>query len=316
MKAKNKLLTLLILSAGAAVTTAGINKAIQFSAVSKNLLAEPEPLCFKWRLGNVYYTKEGTGKPLLLIHDLDTCTSGYEWKQLIPFLSSKYTVYTVDLLGFGRSEKANMTYTNFLFVQLISDFIKSEIGHRTSIITSGETASIPLMACANNPDLFDQIMAINPLSLLDFSSIPGKTAKMYKCMIELPIIGTLLYNIASSKKMIMEELITKKLFNPYSVKSSYVDACYEAAHRGASPKSTFASIRCNYTKCNLVNALKKIDNSIYLVGGANIDNIEERLNEYKNYNSSIETILVPQTKELAHFEHPEKIAELVKTYFC
>ena len=95
MKAKNKLLTLLILSAGAAVTTAGINKAIQFSAVSKNLLAEPEPLCFKWRLGNVYYTKEGTGKPLLLIHDLDTCTSGYEWKQLIPFLSSKYTVYTI-----------------------------------------------------------------------------------------------------------------------------------------------------------------------------------------------------------------------------
>ena len=53
MKAKNKLLTLLILSAGAAVTTAAINKAIQVSAVSKNLLAEPEPLCFKWRLGNV-----------------------------------------------------------------------------------------------------------------------------------------------------------------------------------------------------------------------------------------------------------------------
>lgn len=74
----------------------------------------------------------------------------------------------------------------------------------------------------------------------------------------------------------MEELVTKKLYNPYSAKSSYVDACYEAAHRGASPKSTFASIRCNYTKCNLVNALKKIDNSIYLVGGANIDNIEER----------------------------------------
>ena len=60
MKAKNKLLTLLILSASAAVTTAAINKAIQVSAVSKNLLAESKPLCFKWRLGNVYYTKEGT----------------------------------------------------------------------------------------------------------------------------------------------------------------------------------------------------------------------------------------------------------------
>ena len=316
MKAKNKLLTLLILSASAAVTTAAINKAIQVSAISKNLLAEPEPLCFKWRLGNVHYTKEGTGKPLLLIHDLDTISSGHEWKQLIPLLRDEYTIYTIDLLGFGRSEKANMTYTNFLYVQMISDFIKSEIGHRTSIITSGEAASIPLMACANNPDLFDQIMAINPRSLLDFSSIPGKTAKMYKCIIEFPILGTLLYHIASSKKMILEELVTKKFFNPYSVKSSYVDACYEASHLGASPKSTFASIRCNYTKCNLVNALKKIDNSIYLLGGAGVENIEDRLNEYKDYNSYIETVLVPKTKELPHLEQPEKIAELIKTYFC
>lgn len=90
----------------------------------------------------------------------------------------------------------------------------------------------------------------------------------------------------------------------------------KASHLGASPKSTFASIRCNYTKCNLVNALKKIDNSIYLVGGAGVENIEDRLNEYKDYNSSIETVLVPKTKELPHLEQPEKIAELVKTYFC
>ena len=75
MKAKNKLLTLLILSAGAAVTTAAINKAIQVSAVSKNLLAEPEALCFKWRLGNIHYTKEGNGKPLLLIHEIDYISS-------------------------------------------------------------------------------------------------------------------------------------------------------------------------------------------------------------------------------------------------
>ena len=195
-------------------------------------------------------------------------------------------------------------------------FIKSEIGHRTNVITSGESASIPLMACANNPDLFDQIMAINPLSLLDFSTIPGKTAKMYKCIVELPIIGTLLYHIASSKKMITEELVTKGFFNPYSVKSSYVDSCYEAAHLGTSPKSTFASIRCNYTKCNLVNALKKIDNSIYLVGGASIENMKDRLDEYKGYNSSIETALVPKAKGLPHLEQPDKIAELVKTYFC
>lgn len=79
MKAKNKLLTLLILSAGATAATVAINKFIKMTATSKNLLAEPQSLCYKWRLGNIHYTKTGTGKPLLLIHDLNAASSGYEW---------------------------------------------------------------------------------------------------------------------------------------------------------------------------------------------------------------------------------------------
>ena len=59
MKVKNKLLTLLILSTGAAASTAVINQYIKFSAVSKNLLINPEAHCYKWRLGNIHYTKYG-----------------------------------------------------------------------------------------------------------------------------------------------------------------------------------------------------------------------------------------------------------------
>ena len=66
MKTRNKLLTLLILSSGAAAATALINKAIKLSATSRNVLEEPEALCYKWRLGNIHYTKTGTGKPILL----------------------------------------------------------------------------------------------------------------------------------------------------------------------------------------------------------------------------------------------------------
>lgn len=67
MKAKNKIITAVLLSAGAAVGTALINKYIKMSAVARNLLTQPEPRCYRWRLGNIYYTKTGTGKPLLLL---------------------------------------------------------------------------------------------------------------------------------------------------------------------------------------------------------------------------------------------------------
>ena len=51
MKTKNKFLTLLILTAGTAATTAAINKFIKMTAISKNLLGESESLCYKWQIG-------------------------------------------------------------------------------------------------------------------------------------------------------------------------------------------------------------------------------------------------------------------------
>lgn len=315
MKTKNKLLTLLILSTGATAATAAINKFIKTSAISKNLLAEPESLCYKWRLGDIHYTKEGSGKPLLLIHDLNACSSGYEWNQMIPRLKDHYTIYTLDLLGCGRSEKPCMIYTNYLYVQLISDFIKSEIGHRTNVIATRESASIPVMACANSPELFDQLILIDPLSLLDYSQIPGKTAKSYKFLIDIPVIGTLLYHIASSRSEIMNYFKKEAFYNPYSVKSSLIDSYYESAHLGTSPKSVYASVKCNYTKCNIINALKKIDNSIYLIGGEGTLSITEYLEEYKSYNPAIETTIISETKHLPQLENPAELQKIIKTYF-
>lgn len=314
MKTKNKLLTLLILSSASAATIAVINKVLKITATSKNLLADENSLCYKWRLGNIHYTKTGSGKPLLLIHDLTAASSGYEWSHIVAGLQEEYTVYIIDLLGCGRSEKINLTYTNYLYVQLISDFIKNVIGHRTSIVATGESCSIPVMACAYDSNIFDQIMLINPLSLSDYGKIPGKTAKLYKWLVDLPIAGTLLYNIVYSRKIITEYFQKEAFYNPYSVKSDQIDHYLEAAHLGLSPKSIYSSVRCNYTKCNIANALRKIDNSIYLVGSEGILDIKERLEAYTIYNPAIETFYIPSAKQIPQLEAPEKVIHLIRTY--
>lgn len=303
----------MILGSTAATATAALNKLIKMTSVSKHLLDEPG-LCYHWRLGNIHYTKSGNGKPLLLIHNLFANSGGFEWKALIPLLEQNYTVYNIDLLGCGHSEKPNMTYTNYLFVQLISDFIQSEIGHRTNVIAAGESTAIALMACANNPELFDQMLFINPLSLLEFSRYPGKISKIYKLIVDFPIVGTLLYHIAASKKYISEDLIQYGFYNPHSMKQQHVDFCHEAAHLGKSPKSLYASVKCKYTRCNIVNALKKIDNSIYLIGGKELPEMKEVIEEYKTYNSAVEIVLLPHTKALPHLESPEILYQIIKTY--
>lgn len=315
MKTKNKLLTLLVLSASAAAATAVINKCIKLSATSKNLLSDTKAHCYKWRFGNIHYTKTGSGKPLLLIHHLSEHGSGYEWNQMINNLKDQYTVYTVDLLGCGRSEKPDLTYTNYLYVQMISDFIKSEIGHRTNVIASGSSSSLAVMACNNAPELFDQIMLINPDSLLMCSQIPNKHSKVYKFILDLPIIGTLLYHIATSKQAIKEEFSTHYFSNPYSVKNSLIDIYYESAHLGESPKSLYASITCNYARCNIVNSLKKIDNSIYIVGGEDMENIDDMIREYQRYNPAIESSLIGNSKFLPQLENPTELLRIIQMYF-
>lgn len=315
MTNKNKLLTMLILSSSAVAATALINKCIKISATSKNVLKEPESLWYQWRFGTIHYTKTGSGKPLLLIHDLDAASSAYEWNQVIASLSKEYTVYTIDLLGCGRSEKPCLTYTNYLYVQLISDFIKSEIGHRTDVIVTGHSSALVVMTCNNNPELFDKILLVNPDSILSCSQIPGKYAKLYKGFLDFPVIGTLLYHIATSKQAIRENFITNYFYNPYSVRENYINSYYEAAHLNLSPKSVYASVHCNYTKANIVNAIKKVDNSIYMIGGAGMENMKDILDEYTIYNPAIEYTLLPDTKYLPQMEKPAEFISTVKMFF-
>ena len=51
----------------------------------------------------IHYLKQGKGKPLILVHGFAGST--YTWRHLIPLLTDNYTVYAIDVLGFGLSDK-------------------------------------------------------------------------------------------------------------------------------------------------------------------------------------------------------------------
>ena len=312
---KNKLITTLLLAFGTTAGTALLNKYIKMTATAKNLLEEPQAFCYQWRFGNIHYTKTGNGKPLLFIHDLHHTSSGAEWDRLIPMLKDQYTVYTIDLLGCGRSEKPALTYTNFLYVQLINDFIKSEIGRRTNVIATGSSAPLVTMACMYNKDIFEQIMFINPDNFNSCAQMPDHYSKIYKNILDAPVFGTLFYHIASSKDSIKKTFSEKYFYNPYNAKHSYIDKYYEAAHLGLSPKSVYSSICCKYTKSNISHALSNIDHSIYILGGEAKAGISEIIKEYTQCNAAIESSVIPATKHLPQLEKPSEVASVVKMFF-
>src|SRR5699024_2271650 len=271
---------------------------------------------YKWRFGEVYYTKKGKGSPVLLIHDILPGGSGYEWNKVEESLALEHTVYTIDLLGCGRSEKPGITYTNFVYVQIICDFIRNVIGEKTDVIASGFSGSFAVMACRNENSLFNKIMLVNPPALGNLKHMPGRKEKALKYFLEIPVFGTLVYHIAVSRDSIQNFFIENMLFDPFHPDQNLLDAYYEGAHRGGShAKAVYACKFAKYMNIDIVQSLKTIDNSIYIIEGAAENNGGAIMEEYRNANPSIEGTVLPRTKHFPHVEDPEHFLEQAGIFF-
>lgn len=312
---KDKLLLITTTIVGTAATLYGINKMINVRANSNSSIANSNGLIYPWRFGDIFYTKQGNGNPVLLVHDLNCTGSMEEWNSIINSYAKNHTVYAIDLIGCARSEKPSITYTNYLYVQLITDFVKNVIGHRTDVITSGYSSSFVIMACYSDDSLFNRILMINPSNIKGSFKKISNNKKILKKIIECPIIGNTIYNIAFSKKSIVKMLKEKYYHNDAAIKLSTPHIFYDAAHHGNKNSNfLYASLNSNYLTVDLTKAIKEINNSIYIVGGQQEDNIRDTINEYTSLNSSIEVSFVPDTKHVPHLERPSEVLSIMNLY--
>jgi len=131
----------------------------------------------------------------------------------------------------------------------------------------------------------------------------------------MPIIGTLIYNIVFYNKNISKLFEEKYYYKGHMVSTKVLDTYYEAAHlQNGKGKYLLSSIKANYTNINIVHALKKINNSIYLIGSREQNGITEIMNSYVAYNPSIEASYVENSKYLPQLEVPEKLMEVLNLY--
>lgn len=297
-------------------TTLGImhivNRFVYHISTFNDILHDKAELYYNSKFGRIYYTKQGTGSPLLLIHDLNASSSSYEWNKVIKQLSETNTVYTIDLLGCGRSDKPNLTYTNYLYVQLITEFINNVIGENTDIVATGQSASIALMTCVNNVAAIGKVILINPDYLNPSSKIPAKLSKLCKNVLCTPIIGTFIYNIFFNKVMIEQTFRTYYYYNQSNIKDKDINAYFEASHKHKTQsKYLYASLISGYTDANLSNVLNKISNSIYIITGNGNPENESNAKEYQKLLPSIEILGIDKAKHLPQLEAPNKFIEVI-----
>ena len=77
-------------------------------------------------------------------------------------------------MGCGLSDKPGLSYTNYMYVQLITAFIKDIIKSKTSVVASNLSSSFVIMANQLDASIIDKMIFINPVSFHSMDAMPDQ----------------------------------------------------------------------------------------------------------------------------------------------
>ena len=299
---------------GILASMVGFNLLIRLHSSMGTKLPIHEAHYYRWKQGNIYYTKEGSGPPILLVHDLDPASSTEEWSKVIPILREKYRVYAIDLIGCGRSDKPKYLYTQFLYDKLLVDFVRNVIGEKTVVIATGSAVPAAVMAAHLDPEPFGKIIGVNPRPVSDCSAVPDLKDRILRLIYSSPIVGTFLYNLRYCKPRVLYEMVNRNYYHPQEADPEIVDLYYRFSHFDHKEAGMlYTSIQSKFM--NLDIRLGLADRKpLALIFGSAEEQKERTLAEYTHYGNVTTVKTIPQTAHLPQLEKEEEFADLVANF--
>ena len=159
----------------------------------KTAIASPPGTHWQWQGHDIYYVhasepqlSDQTSKPsLLLIHGFGASTD--HWRKNMVELQHDFDVWAIDLLGFGRSAKPDITYSAEVWQHQLQDFILEMIGCPAVLAGNSLGGYASLCVAAGAPDWVKGVMLLNsagPFSDAEDKSDPNQSSSFTRQMIK------------------------------------------------------------------------------------------------------------------------------------
>jgi pimeloyl-ACP methyl ester carboxylesterase len=117
----------------------------------------------------VAYIDEGKGQPIVFIHGVSTTLVSFD--VLFPaFIKKGYRVIGVDLLGYGKSDKPDITYSVPFHAETVISFTR-QLGLKDALLVGHSMGgAVSLYAMIKEPDLFRSMVLLTPGGLNEYSA--------------------------------------------------------------------------------------------------------------------------------------------------
>jgi pimeloyl-ACP methyl ester carboxylesterase len=289
------------------------------AAAAYNLLATrriaplPNPLggdegTFEWRGYDVAYTVRGSGPPLLLVHSIHASAWSYEWRSNVEELARKYTVYAIDLLGFGRSSRPAIRYSGRLYIALLDDFAQQGIGAPCTLVASSLSAAYAIALGARDPSAFPSLILIEPVGLMRLNREAGG-GDVTRVAVDTPILGTAFFHGLVSRRNIRTFLESAYADNSL-VTDEMVDLYHQTSHQPGAKHAPAAFI-AQQLNVDVRSALRRLVQPALLVWGeqAVMAPVEE-IRAFLSVKRDFDVAILDPSGDLPHDERPGEFNEL------
>ena len=199
----------------------------------------------------IYYQKIGKGKDLVMLHGWANDVSSF-WN-VAQELKEDFTVWLIDLPGFGRSEMPQSPFSVSDYAETIFQFLKEQKINKPVILGHSHGGRTTIKLVAQHPELAEKII------LLDSAGIkPKRDGFKFLVYIAAKVFNTIFPEIWGIKKLIRHYFYK-------NIKSDYINA--------GKLKETLKKTLNE----DLSADIKKIENEALLIWGENDKNVESDL---------------------------------------
>jgi pimeloyl-ACP methyl ester carboxylesterase len=152
---------------------------------------------------NIHVWSVGNGMPVVLIHGF--MSMAYDWRFNIRELGKHFSVYALDLPGFGYSDKPlNFNYSSNGYAEFVASFLDEYNIDRAVLVGNSMGGQIALMACLKYPG------RVAGLVLIDSGGYPHSVEFLPFKLLKAPVIGE--FSMALINRTVVKIMLKRGIY--------------------------------------------------------------------------------------------------------
>jgi pimeloyl-ACP methyl ester carboxylesterase len=254
--------------------------------------------------------------PLILLHGFGASIG--HWRHNLEVLGEHHTVYALDMLGFGASEKAPANYSIDLWVEQVYDFWKTFIRQPVVLVGNSNGSLISLAAAKAHPDMVrGTVMMSLPDPSLEQEAIPPilrPVVRGIKNLVASPLILKPIFNLVR-RPGVLRRWASLAYANPEAITDELIEILADPPQDRGSARAFSAlfkaTIGINFSP-NVKQVLPTLAIPMLLIWGQKDRFVPPALaSQFLQYNEKLELLNLEDVGHCPHDECPEQVNQAI-----